>query len=224
MTDQRKPFYFAYDFIFDRLRAVRQEIVIQDFDEITTIELIEPIIMFLAYSLYRFVTWHSYSSVKWNCSQYRIVVFYVTNQYFMMLVFIYDQLLQIVRRANRSFWSKNLPSTFTRLFKKSTEMLWFSGRITWCQFGCKKGGQASRTYRVVILAFQFRKRRSIGKSRANSATVQVNRLKMWNRQKIKKKKSLSGTQRSIVRSRYHWLFGREIYTSAYWTSQSCRTY
>lgn len=63
MTDQRKSFHFAYDFIFDRLRAVRQEIVIQDFDEITTIGLIEPIIMFLAYSLYRFVACHSYSSV-----------------------------------------------------------------------------------------------------------------------------------------------------------------
>lgn len=55
VTDQRRPFHFAYDFIFDRLRAVRQEIVMQDFDEITSIELIEPIIMFLAYSLYRLV-------------------------------------------------------------------------------------------------------------------------------------------------------------------------
>ncbi|XP_031640631.1 germinal-center associated nuclear protein [Contarinia nasturtii] len=55
ITDDRKPFHVAYDFIFDRLRAIRQEIVIQDFDEITTIELIEPMIMFLAYSLYRLV-------------------------------------------------------------------------------------------------------------------------------------------------------------------------
>lgn len=55
IRDDRKPFHFAYDFIFDRLRAVRQEIVMQDFDEIVTIELIEPMIMFLAYSLYRFV-------------------------------------------------------------------------------------------------------------------------------------------------------------------------
>lgn len=54
ITDDRRPFNVAYDFIFDRLRAIRQEIVMQDFDEITTIELIEPMIMFLAYSLYRF--------------------------------------------------------------------------------------------------------------------------------------------------------------------------
>lgn len=55
IRDDRRPFHFAYDFIFDRLRAVRQEIVMQDFDEVSTIELIEPMIMFLAYSLYRFV-------------------------------------------------------------------------------------------------------------------------------------------------------------------------
>lgn len=55
IRDDRKPFHVAYDFIFDRLRAVRQEIVMQDFNEIVTIELIEPMIMFLAYSLYRFV-------------------------------------------------------------------------------------------------------------------------------------------------------------------------
>lgn len=55
IRDNRKPFHYAYDFIFDRLRAVRQEIVMQNFDEIATIELIEPMIMFLAYSLYRLV-------------------------------------------------------------------------------------------------------------------------------------------------------------------------
>lgn len=55
IRDDRRPFHFAYDFIFDRLRAVRQEIVMQDFDEVSTIGLIEPMIMFLAYSLYRFV-------------------------------------------------------------------------------------------------------------------------------------------------------------------------
>lgn len=52
-TDERRPFNFAYDFIFDRLRAVRQETVIQNFNASLTIELLEPIIMFLAYSLYR---------------------------------------------------------------------------------------------------------------------------------------------------------------------------
>lgn len=53
IRDERKPYHVAYDFIFDRLRAVRQEIVMQDLDAVTTIELIEPMIMFLAYSLYR---------------------------------------------------------------------------------------------------------------------------------------------------------------------------
>lgn len=52
-SDTRKPFHFVYDFIFDRLRAVRQEIVMQNFDELLSIELLEPICMFLAYSLYR---------------------------------------------------------------------------------------------------------------------------------------------------------------------------
>lgn len=43
----------AYDFIFDRLRAVRREIVIQMYDARQTIRLLEPIVMFLAYSRYR---------------------------------------------------------------------------------------------------------------------------------------------------------------------------
>lgn len=55
LNDTRKPFHMAYDFIFDRLRAVRQEIVMQNFDYLLTIQLLEPIIMFLAYSLYRSV-------------------------------------------------------------------------------------------------------------------------------------------------------------------------
>lgn len=64
LTDDRRPFHFAYDFIFDRLRAVRQEIVIQDLDEITIIRLIEPIIMFLAYSLYRLVLRWTFALVQ----------------------------------------------------------------------------------------------------------------------------------------------------------------
>lgn len=55
VRDDRRPFNVAYDFIFDRLRSVRQEIVMQDFDALVTIELMEPMIMFLAYSSYRFV-------------------------------------------------------------------------------------------------------------------------------------------------------------------------
>lgn len=53
LNDHRRPYNFAFDFIFDRLRAVRQEIVIQNLSDSLTIELLEPIIMFLAYSLYR---------------------------------------------------------------------------------------------------------------------------------------------------------------------------
>lgn len=55
VPDKRRPFNVAYDFIFDRLRAVRQEIVIQNLSETKTVELLEPICMFLAYSFYRFV-------------------------------------------------------------------------------------------------------------------------------------------------------------------------
>lgn len=53
VTDTRKPFNVVYDFIFDRLRAVRQEIVIQNLSEATSVELLEPICLFLAYSFYR---------------------------------------------------------------------------------------------------------------------------------------------------------------------------
>lgn len=53
LPDKRKPFNVVYDFIFDRLRAVRQEIVIQNLDTIVTVRLLEPIVLFLAYSAYR---------------------------------------------------------------------------------------------------------------------------------------------------------------------------
>lgn len=53
VADTRKPFNVAYDFIFDRLRAVRQEIVMQNLSETRTVELLEPICMFLAHSFYR---------------------------------------------------------------------------------------------------------------------------------------------------------------------------
>lgn len=58
VNDKRKPFNVVYDFIFDRLRAVRQEIVMQNLDEKVTIELMEPMCMFLAYSLYRLIEEH----------------------------------------------------------------------------------------------------------------------------------------------------------------------
>ncbi|XP_026847339.1 SAC3 domain-containing protein 1 [Drosophila persimilis] len=53
VMDNRMPYRMAYDFIFDRLRAVRREIVIQMFDAQQTAKLLEPIVMFLAYSRYR---------------------------------------------------------------------------------------------------------------------------------------------------------------------------
>ncbi|EDW79490.1 uncharacterized protein Dwil_GK20505 [Drosophila willistoni] len=53
LMDTRKPYHVAYDFIFDRLRAVRREIVIQMYDSANTICILEPIISFLAYSRYR---------------------------------------------------------------------------------------------------------------------------------------------------------------------------
>lgn len=53
LLDARKPFWFVYEFVFDRLRCVRQEIVIQHLGEVETIGLLEPIVMFLAYSSYR---------------------------------------------------------------------------------------------------------------------------------------------------------------------------
>ncbi|XP_017843928.1 uncharacterized protein LOC108600708 isoform X2 [Drosophila busckii] len=51
--DTRRPYHWAYDFIFDRLRMVRREIVIQQFDAKQTIRLLEPICMFLAFSSYK---------------------------------------------------------------------------------------------------------------------------------------------------------------------------
>lgn len=53
LVEQEKPFNVRYDFIFNRCRAVRQEIVIQNFSCSQTVALLEPISMFLSYSLYR---------------------------------------------------------------------------------------------------------------------------------------------------------------------------
>lgn len=55
LLDERKPYHFVYDFIFDRLRAVRQDTIIQNFKPEETIVLFEPIIMFLSYSRYKLV-------------------------------------------------------------------------------------------------------------------------------------------------------------------------
>lgn len=51
--DTTKPLNYRYDFIFDRVRAIRQEIVIQSFSPGKTLQILEPIVMFLAISLYR---------------------------------------------------------------------------------------------------------------------------------------------------------------------------
>jgi SAC3 domain-containing protein 1 len=53
LFDQQKPFSFRYDFIFDRCRAIRQEIVIQNFPCDATVKILEPIVMFLSFSMYR---------------------------------------------------------------------------------------------------------------------------------------------------------------------------
>lgn len=52
---QEKPFNHRYDFIFDRCRAVRQEIVIQNLSCDETVQLLQPIVMFLSLSVYRLI-------------------------------------------------------------------------------------------------------------------------------------------------------------------------
>ncbi|GAB0096248.1 SAC3 domain-containing protein 1 [Sergentomyia squamirostris] len=44
--DRRKPYHFVYDFIFDRFRAIRQEIVMQNLNPRDTVSLLEPMIIF----------------------------------------------------------------------------------------------------------------------------------------------------------------------------------
>ncbi|XP_037820536.1 SAC3 domain-containing protein 1 isoform X1 [Lucilia sericata] len=53
ILDKRKPFNLVYDFIFDRLRAIRQEMVMQNYNAKQTIKLLQPMIMFLSYSRYK---------------------------------------------------------------------------------------------------------------------------------------------------------------------------
>ncbi|KXJ74575.1 hypothetical protein RP20_CCG013375 [Aedes albopictus] len=52
VPDERRPYNFRYEFIFDRLRAVRQEVVMQNLAPKDTLDLLEPIVCFLAYSAY----------------------------------------------------------------------------------------------------------------------------------------------------------------------------
>lgn len=51
--DTSKSLNHRYDFCFDRCRALRQEIVIQDFTPEKTLKILEPICMFLSLSLYK---------------------------------------------------------------------------------------------------------------------------------------------------------------------------
>lgn len=53
LLNSDRPFNVRYDFIFDRLRAVRQEIVIQNFSSSKAVTILEPIVMFLSFSLIR---------------------------------------------------------------------------------------------------------------------------------------------------------------------------
>lgn len=53
IKDERRPYNHVYDFIFDRLRSVRQEIVICNLPVAETVALLEPMIIFLAFSYYQ---------------------------------------------------------------------------------------------------------------------------------------------------------------------------
>uniref|UniRef100_A0A182FG21 SAC3/GANP/THP3 conserved domain-containing protein n=2 Tax=Anopheles albimanus TaxID=7167 RepID=A0A182FG21_ANOAL len=53
LPDERRPYHQRYEFIFDRLRAVRQEMVIQNLPADEVVPILEPIVRFLCYSAYR---------------------------------------------------------------------------------------------------------------------------------------------------------------------------
>jgi hypothetical protein len=44
----------VYDFIFDRLRAVRQDLVIQGLGSVDSFKVLEPIVRFHSYAGYRY--------------------------------------------------------------------------------------------------------------------------------------------------------------------------
>lgn len=48
-----RQFIDVYDFIFDRLRAVRQDMVIQRINDISAIQILEAIIKFHIYAEYK---------------------------------------------------------------------------------------------------------------------------------------------------------------------------
>uniref|UniRef100_A0AAG5D9L8 SAC3/GANP/THP3 conserved domain-containing protein n=1 Tax=Anopheles atroparvus TaxID=41427 RepID=A0AAG5D9L8_ANOAO len=53
LTDTRRPFHQRYEFIFDRMRAIRQEVVIQNLSGAEALPILEPIVRFLCLSAYR---------------------------------------------------------------------------------------------------------------------------------------------------------------------------
>lgn len=70
VMDKRRSFSHVYDFIFDRLRAVRQEMVIQNYQAIPTTRLLEPIIMFLSFSRYNLCEETSHNFDPKICEQH----------------------------------------------------------------------------------------------------------------------------------------------------------
>uniref|UniRef100_A0A8D8FTS1 SAC3 domain-containing protein 1 n=1 Tax=Culex pipiens TaxID=7175 RepID=A0A8D8FTS1_CULPI len=58
IQDERRPYSFRYEFIFDRLRAIRQELVMQNLGPEETLDILEPSVRFLAYSAYRLCECH----------------------------------------------------------------------------------------------------------------------------------------------------------------------
>uniref|UniRef100_A0A182NH69 SAC3/GANP/THP3 conserved domain-containing protein n=1 Tax=Anopheles dirus TaxID=7168 RepID=A0A182NH69_9DIPT len=53
LPDTRRPYHQRYEFIFDRTRAIRQEMVIQNLSVAEVLPILEPIVRFLCYSAYR---------------------------------------------------------------------------------------------------------------------------------------------------------------------------
>ena len=50
---EERPWNEVYDFIFDRLRAVRQDMVIQNLSGTDAVDILEKTVRFLVYSGYR---------------------------------------------------------------------------------------------------------------------------------------------------------------------------
>lgn len=53
ITNNRVPWHVTYDFIMDRLRSVRQDMIIQNLTVAESIQILQPIIRFHTYASYR---------------------------------------------------------------------------------------------------------------------------------------------------------------------------